>query len=408
MLKKMRLKSDLKRAFHKAGIYHTYTNSGGKKSLIYPKIHDVKIDKDEIQFVFTLRNGMDPKELKKKEFVFKQFFGSKLELEGDLKGFSIRVYRRNLKGDYKYKYADILALIEGLTLPIVCGKDLLGNWNVYDAINAPNALIYGEPGSGKSTMLHNILATLIQYYSPHELELYLGDLKMSEFPVYEYVEHVKSLCFLPSELNPVFKHLKSELTKRGQLLKKYKVRHITKVPEYERPPLIVLAIDEFVMINDNDIMTDLLQVASLGRAYGIYVILSMQRPSHTILSSDIRAVLSVRMGFRTVDARNAKMGETPGSEKISKDEPGKFLLNHNDLVELKAPYISEEHAEKILEKYKSDNWRNHSYKFRKVKGNVIDAEFTEVEEVEKEVDPLDGLNENNFLGVLNNESNAEG
>lgn len=73
-------------------------------------------------------------------------------------------------------------------------------------------------------------------------------------------------------------------------------------------------------------MSNLLQIASLGRAYGIYFILSMQRPSHSIQITDVRGVLSVRMGFKTVVLRNAMIGETPGSEKINKTDSGKFCL----------------------------------------------------------------------------------
>jgi S-DNA-T family DNA segregation ATPase FtsK/SpoIIIE len=101
-------------------------------------------------------------------------------------------------------------------------------------------------------------------------------------------------------------------------------------------------IDEFVMIKDESIMSNLLQIASLGGANGIYLILSMQRPSHSILSTDVRGVLSFRMDFRTVDLRNAMIGETPGSEKITKMDSGKFLLNLDRLVELKAPYLNED------------------------------------------------------------------
>ncbi|MBK5458160.1 hypothetical protein [Peribacillus sp. TH27] len=50
------------------------------------------------------------------------------------------------------------------------------------------------------------------------------------------------------------------------------------------------------------------------------------------------------MGFKTVDLRNALIGKTPGSEKISKDEPV-FLLNLDELTELKAPYMDEEKTE---------------------------------------------------------------
>jgi S-DNA-T family DNA segregation ATPase FtsK/SpoIIIE len=115
------------------------------------------------------------------------------------------------------------------------------------------------------------------------------------------------------------------------------------------------------MIRDEDIMSDLLQIASLGRAYGIYLILAMQRPSHKILSTDVRGLLSVRMGFRTVDKRNAMIGETPGSEKISKDQPGTFLLNLDELTELRAPFLNEDKTEKLLKPYKKDDWKNHNF-----------------------------------------------
>jgi S-DNA-T family DNA segregation ATPase FtsK/SpoIIIE len=125
----------------------------------------------------------------------------------------------------------------------------------------------------------------------------------------------------------------------------------------------VLCVDEFVMIRDDDIMSDLLQIASLDRAYGIYLILSMQRPSHKILSTDVRGLLSVRMGFRTVDKRNAMIGETLGSETIPpKGYEGTFYLKYEDLECLRSPYLNEDKTEKILQPYKKDDWKNHNYK----------------------------------------------
>lgn len=364
LIERRRLKTRLKRAFYNAGLYVKY-KSGDREIPVYPQIHSAIETSDKIEYVFTLKNGMDPKEVTKKEYVFKQVFGQHVELKGDYKRFVLTVFKHDFPKRVKYDYTEMFPLIAGMAMPIVCGKDRYGNWHVYDAVNNPNCLLFGQPGSGKSSMLHNILVTLIQYYSADELHLYLGDLKMAEFGIYEGVKHVKNVSFLAEELAPAFRYIKEvEMKKRGKLLKKYRVRHISKVPTKERPPFIVVCVDEFVMIKDDKIMTDLLQIASLGRACGIFVILSMQRPSHTILSTDVRAVLSVRMGFRTVDLKNAMMGETPGSEKISVDSPGRFLLRLDDLIELKAPYISEDEAERILEKYKSDDWKNNSFEVK--------------------------------------------
>jgi S-DNA-T family DNA segregation ATPase FtsK/SpoIIIE len=365
-LNKSKAKSELIKAFRSAELYKSYKSKSGSARTIFPKIHDIYFDKENksLRYTFTLLNGMDPKEMKKKEFVFKQHFGKSIEIEGDLKKFVLTIYVKSLPKSVTYDFKEILQVIgqEKIIFPIVAGKDIHNKLRLYDATNNPNLLIFGQPGSGKSSILHSILCTLLQLYNPDELQLYLADFKMSEFNLYESVKHVKSVSYLPRELGPALSHLKTELTRRGKLLKDNGIRHINKLSSDKKPPYIVLCIDEFVMIKDEDIVADLLQIASLGRAYGIYLILSMQRPSHKILSTDVRGVLSVRMGFRTVDLRNAMIGETPGSEKISKDEPGKFLLNLDELTELKAPYLDEDKTEKILANYKSEYWRNHSFK----------------------------------------------
>lgn len=358
---KQKEKSKLKKVFHSAGLYITYKN-GNKDIQIYPKIHSIVQKDKKTEITFTLINGMNPKDLRKSEYCFQQAYGKKIKLDGDLKKFVLTVYSSTYKGEnVTYDFDEIKNVIDKnkIQFPIVAGKDKNGKFHIYDATNNPNLLIYGEPGSGKSSILHVILSTLTQLFSPDDINFYLADFKMSEFNLYEDVQHVKSVSYLTKDLAPALSHLKNELIKRGQLLKNHGVRHINKLPKIIKPPYIVLAIDEFVMIRDDDIMSDLLQIASLGRAYGMYLILSMQRPSHKILSTDVRGVLSVRMGFKTVDVRNAMIGETPGSEKI--DEPGKFLLNLNELVELKAPYLDEESTEKILSKYKIDNWQNHNF-----------------------------------------------
>lgn len=358
----MKQRKQLIRAFKLAGIYKTFKTENGERK-VFPKIHNVPNDKYDY-FVFTLPNGVDPKLLKKNFFVFQQCFGDGIYLDGDFKRFTLTVKESKQIPEISYDYPKLLEIInkENILMPIVCGGDETERLRIYDATNSPNLLIYGEPGSGKSSILHVILSTLIQLFSPEKLQLFLADFKMCELNLYEGVDHVKSISYETKDFGPALKHLKKELTNRGQLLKDHKVRHINKLPDEKKPPYIVLCVDEFVMIKDDDIMTDLLQIASLGRAYGIYLILSMQRPSHKILSTDVRGLLSVRMGFRTVDKRNAMIGETPGSEKISNDQPGTFLLNLDELAELRAPYLNEDKTEIILKPFKSSDWKNHNYK----------------------------------------------
>lgn len=334
------------------GIEYAY---GKNKGMLYPKIRSVKFDQDKktVTYYFSIPHGMDPKEIKKKRYCFEQTFGQKIEVKGDVKEFKLTVFMAVIPKEIEYSYEEIRKVMERdkIIVPIVAGYDLMGTLRVYDATNRPNLLIFGEPGSGKSTILHAILTTLIQTFSPEELQLILADFKQSELPAYEEVEHVQGrVHFDDVTFGPVLKKLKNEMKKRGTLLKTHNVRHINKLPKSRKPPYIVLCVDEFVMISDKNVMAQLLQIASLGRAYGIYVILSMQRPSHSIISTDLRGVLSVRMGFRTVDLRNAMIGETPGSEKLT--QSGRFLMNMDGLTEMQAPFLEESDVEKILEGYR--------------------------------------------------------
>ena len=292
----------------------------------------------------------------KKDYVFKQHFGKNILFEGDLKRFVLTISNYSLPKSLTYNKKEIFPELSGFQVPIVCGKGKDG-WVIYDAVTEPNSLISGEPGAGKSTQARSIITTLIQYKKPEELHIYLGDLKLSEFFLFEGVKHVKSVCVYPEDMARMLKHLHKELRRRGELLKKHRVSHITKLQE--KPPFILLAIDEIVMIMDHkEMKKQIVQLVSLGRALGIYCILSLQRPSHDILDTKIRSLLTVRMGFRTTDASNSKIIGTPGSERMSKETPGRFLIKRDDITELQAPYLTEEKAEEILAAYRVDGWKD--------------------------------------------------
>ncbi|GAJ40287.1 hypothetical protein [Saccharococcus caldoxylosilyticus] len=72
-IRRQRARFALKKAFYSAGLFIPYKN-GDKTYRIFPKIHSVKIDDDQTEYVFTLINGMDPKEVSKKEYVFMQHY----------------------------------------------------------------------------------------------------------------------------------------------------------------------------------------------------------------------------------------------------------------------------------------------------------------------------------------------
>ncbi|WP_409297782.1 FtsK/SpoIIIE domain-containing protein [Peribacillus sp. SCS-26] len=345
---KQRSKTYLKKAFRSAGLSIHY-KQGDKETSKYPKIHAVNVDKEnqKISFVFTLINGTDPKEVKKKEYVFKQYFGKNIQIDGDLKKFTLTVFQTTMPNELMYKFEEIQQVVAAHKLGIICGKDRNGQYVSFDLLEQPHILIAGETGSGKSTQLRSILTTLICSKKPEELELYLGDCKKSEFHIFRKVEHTKCVLSDGKSIAKMLKHIKKELDERSDLTETFEVSHVDDLPAEHRRPYIVVCIDEFVMLRkDEKVMEILTELVAIGRTLGVFAILSMQRPNGKVLDTTIRANLTVSMGFKLRDKIESRIVNTPGADEI--DTKGRMIMNSDKLYELQAPYLKLEKAKKIL------------------------------------------------------------
>lgn len=362
MFQKQRAKKNLIKAFHSGEIYRKI-ELGKNSRYLYPTIHDVDVREDRTQYVFTLLNGMDPKKIRMKEYCFKQAFGKNIVIEGDLKKFVLNVYNKDpLPKNVKYNYADTLETIKGSKLPIVTGINSKGKLTFFDMLEHPHMLVAGETGSGKSSLVRVILSTLIQYKTPDKLHLYLADLKMGEFHLYKNVEHVKHpVCNNAKQVANMLKIIKTELKERGKLLDLYEVGHIDETPV--KKPYIVLCIDEFALLKkETDIMDTIEEISSIGRALGVFLVLSCLRPDREVMEGKLKNNLTVRIGMKCADYINAKIIGTVGAEKL--EHPGRLLLKLNGLQEIQSPLLTQDKAKKILSRYKK----------------IIEVEVEEVEE----------------------------
>lgn len=348
---KHKAKQELQKAFKlgEMGITYSYGNTSG---LIYPKIHAAALTKDALEYVFTIPTGMDPKELHRKSYCFKQVFGEQIKLKGETKKFILTVYFSSLPSLIRYNLNQFQERIKTMKLPIICGLNMQAEPIAYDMTLHPHLLIAGETGSGKSTQLRTILTALIETKAD-QMELYLCDLKRSEFHLFKGKKSVKNVSVSPLEILPILEHIRGELRRRGDLLDQHELAHIDDLTN--PPPYIVLCIDEVALLKkERDIMDLLEEISAIGRALGVFLILSMQRPDSKLLEGALKNNLTVRMGFKCADLINARVIGTPGSEKLNGD--GRMLLKLdgvNNMSEIQAPYLSIEAAKNILEGYKS-------------------------------------------------------
>ncbi|CAM4399496.1 cell division protein FtsK [Bacillus manliponensis] len=348
------LKHQLTEVFQKAGLYVEHETKGGKVP-IYPKIHAISEDDERTQYVFTLPNGLDPERIQKRWFCFQQILGRNIKIEGDIKRFILNVYSSKTGlNPYSYSYSQIKSQLSQCKLPIMIGKDEFGNYLIYDMVEQPQLLIAGETGSGKSSMLRVILTTLIQYMPVQKLQLHLGDLKRSEFHFLNKVEHVVGIYKDKKSLAAALLKLRLELEKRGNLLDETELSHIDEYNKTANEPLpyIVVCIDEVALLHgDSNVMDVLDDIAAAGRALGMFLILSMQRPDAEVLNSRVKSNLTVRIAFQAADKINSRiiLG-TEGAEAI--DRPGEMLIKLKKLMRIQAPHLELEKAKKIIKPYK--------------------------------------------------------
>lgn len=384
-LAKQRAKAALFQVFRNGelGVSYSYGQNKGK---VYPKVHAVQFDQKNkaVIFTFTLPIGMDPKEIKKKEYCFKQVFGPNLEIKGDVKKFVLTVFEKYLPSELTYNYDSYLPYLKGKNLPIVTGVDINGKLIAFDMVKNPHLLIAGETGSGKSTQLRSILSTLIQTIPTDRLELYLCDLKRSEFHLFRQIKHVQGMYVSPDEMLPMLQYLQSEMKKRGNLLDNQEASHIDELPN--PPAYIILCIDEVALLQkETKIMELVEEISAIGRALGVFLILSMQRPDNKVLDGKLKNNLTVRMGFKCADLINSRIIGTPGSEKLK--DKGRLLLNLPELSglrEVQGPFLSLDEAKSILQAYKLPNKGKN--KKTALKGLINDIDLSE--------------SDNNIFGVL--------
>lgn len=340
---KLRARKKLINSFKSAGLYL------GDNERIYPKIHSVKLSDRATEYVFTLPNGLDPKLVTKHYYAFVQHFGESIELDGDYKRYTLLI-RKKPAESIPYDFEEIKPHIHGNRLGIVCGKDRQGRYVTFDLTKQPHILIAGETGSGKSTQLRSILTTLIKTKKPSELELYLGDCKKSEFHIFRKVEHVQAVHSSARNIKDMLRGIKAELDQRSDLTEMFEVSHVDELPADHRQSYIVVCIDEFVMLKkDSEIMDILTEIVAIGRTLGVFAILSMQRPSATVLDTTIRANLTVAMGFKLRDLTESRIANTPNAHKIA--DSGRFIMHSDKLYDLRAPYLTMEEAKVLLDPF---------------------------------------------------------
>ena len=222
---------------------------------------------------------------------------------------------------------------EKLYVPV--GKDITGNPLSFPICNMPHCLISGATNSGKSVCANTIILSLLMNYKPSEVRMIMVDPKRVEMLFYTDIPHLLCPIITDAERARVaLDKLCDEMNKRFTTYATVGVKNIASYNELmvaqnkHKMPFILLVVDEFAELmlckNHNIVEEKIQKLAQLGRAAGIHLILSTQRPDVNVIPGTIKTNLPCRMTFRLsslVDSRTVI--DVGGAEK---------LLNNGDML----------------------------------------------------------------------------
>ncbi|MBU4381019.1 DNA translocase FtsK [Candidatus Parcubacteria bacterium] len=209
-------------------------------------------------------------------------------------------------------------------LTIALGKDVSGTPIIYDISKMPHVLVAGATGSGKSVMLHSMIATLLFRCSPAECKFIMVDPKRVELVGYKDIPHLLTPVIVDAhKALPAFKWAISEMERRYKLFENAKVRDIDLYNElsgFQALPYIIIIVDELadlMMTAAADTEKAVCRIAQLARAVGIHLILATQRPSVDVLTGLIKANVPCRVAFNVTSQIDSRVIiDQPGADKL--------------------------------------------------------------------------------------------
>lgn len=211
-------------------------------------------------------------------------------------------------------------------LPLILGKDTLGNNIVIDLADMPHLLVGGSTGSGKSVGLNCMLMSLLCKKTPDELKIILIDPKRLEFSTYSDIAHLLfPIVIEPTRALLVLKWAVKVMEERYEKMANRGVRNILEFHnlgniEKKEMPFIVIIVDELadlMMTAGKDVEYLLARLAQMARAAGIHLIIATQRPSVDIVTGLIKVNFTSRIAFKmTTKIDSRTILDTVGAEKL--------------------------------------------------------------------------------------------
>ncbi len=268
-----------------------------------------------------------------------------------------------------------------MTLPLILGRDVIGNPMVGDLAKMPHLLVAGATGTGKSVCMNAMICSVLLFRGPDEVKFIMVDPKMVELAGYEDIPHLLAppitdmtkahaalewACRTMDERYFALRlvgvrdikayndlgeeEIRTRLAKKGKSLDDLPGMQV-------RLPYIVVLVDEYadLMMVNKEVEKSIIRLCQKSRAAGIHVILTTQRPSADVVTGLIKSNLPARICFRVADKNNSRVVlDAGGAENLLGRGDMLFLPpGMNSLVRGQGVWVKDKEIEAIIEHAKS-------------------------------------------------------
>jgi len=186
---------------------------------------------------------------------------------------------------------------------------------VWDVNKSPNILIAGSAGTGKSVIQRNIIFHCLQH--PDKWRFLGIDLKRVELsPFIKYDPTVMGIATNVADGGEMVRYVQNEMLRRYSEMEEIGVHNFQDLTN--PPPAIMLMIDEtYAFLATSGIKTNeareedsikgeaaktLGEIARLGRAAGIHLVLATQRPDPSVFYGEFRQNIPARIAAGRMDS----------------------------------------------------------------------------------------------------------
>ena len=251
---------------------------------------------------------------------------------------------------------------------------VLADGVLLDFEKAVHILIAGETGSGKSVMVHNILASLMVRNNPNTADFLIIDPKIIEFEYY-YRNNPCLLCPVVTEPEEAITALEKA---SAIMMDRYETLRSAGKRKWEGKKLYIVIdeIADLISAGGKRLEKVIEKIARLGRGAGVHLLVATQHPTAKVLSRQITSNLDTRICLRVIDGYASRLVlGTSGGENLH--GAGNAILRMNgEFMQFRGAYMSDEQLDAFCHSWKLEedkpeiqiNFQTTADKFMKVLG----------------------------------------